>query len=59
MQGSQPKCPRCSGAELTLMRFKQTPSQPGRRPLYVYKCICGLYFTSDDPPAPSAPPSNG
>jgi hypothetical protein len=51
-----PKCPRCGGTQLTLLSKKDYPKEPGRRTLYVYKCVCGLSFTSNDqPPVPEPP----
>lgn len=58
------KCPKCGGGEVVkiaesvahrLMQI-EGPHQP--RPYGVYKCPCGMNFTSDDPePTPDGSPA--
>ncbi len=54
-----PTCPRCGSTELTLTSANEYPREPGRLTMYVYKCVCGLAFTSYDKlpaPEPDHPP---
>src|SRR5689334_1723838 len=43
-----PACQRCGSTELTLIGRNDYPD--GRKSLYAYRCVCGLAFTSNDPP---------
>ena len=47
-------CPRCHGLNLTLVSSTTYPDEPQRKTLYVYKCVCGMAFTSNDKPPVSA-----
>lgn len=48
-------CPRCKSSVVRLYSTNTYPKEPNRRPLYCYRCECGLAFTSHDPP-PNRPP---
>ena len=47
---------RCGSTELTLLSRNDYPD--GRKKLYVYKCVCGLAFTSNDHPQKNAAQTN-
>jgi hypothetical protein len=49
----QAMCPRCDGNILTHCSSNFFP-ESGRKPLYIYKCNCGLTFTSEIRPASEA-----
>ena len=46
-------CPKCSSDKATAMPSVRDYSNPLARQVYVYKCECGVAFTSYNPPEDS------